>query len=121
MDVFGPAEVRAGHGEWAKLERRRIARAGAARIGECQSGRKQGQSTNDTRGKCGAASNLRRKANEGQIARRLSRRPRSPVADAPAAPIKSRLARAREKLRICLQGYRELLPDTFRLEEQVNL
>jgi RNA polymerase sigma-70 factor, ECF subfamily len=39
----------------------------------------------------------------------------------PLGTIKSRLARAREKLRICLQRYRELLPDTFRLEEQVSL
>jgi RNA polymerase sigma factor (sigma-70 family) len=39
----------------------------------------------------------------------------------PLGTIKSRLARAREKLRQCLQGFRELLPDAFRLEEQASL
>ena len=43
------------------------------------------------------------------------------VTHKPLGTIKSRLARAREKLRDCLQGFRELLPDTFRLEEQVSL
>lgn len=39
----------------------------------------------------------------------------------PLGTIKSRLARARERLRHCLQAFQELLPDTFRLEEQVSL
>jgi len=39
----------------------------------------------------------------------------------PLGTIKSRLARARERLRQCLQGFRELLPDAFRLEEQASL
>ncbi|MCB9135702.1 MAG: sigma-70 family RNA polymerase sigma factor [Anaerolineales bacterium] len=39
----------------------------------------------------------------------------------PLGTIKSRLARARDKLRDCLQGVRELLPSSFRLEEQVSL
>jgi RNA polymerase sigma-70 factor (ECF subfamily) len=43
------------------------------------------------------------------------------VTHSPLGTIKSRLARAREKLRLCLQGVRELLPDTYRLEEQVSL
>ena len=43
------------------------------------------------------------------------------VTHKPLGTIKSRLARAREKLRHCLQGFRELLPETFRLEEQVSL
>jgi len=42
------------------------------------------------------------------------------VTHKPLGTIKSRLARAREKLRDCLQGFRELLPETFRLEEQVS-
>jgi len=43
------------------------------------------------------------------------------VTHKPLGTIKSRLARARERLRDCLQGFRELLPDSFRLEEQVSL
>ena len=34
--------------------------------------------------------------------------------------IKSRLARARLRLRECLQGFRELLPTTFRLVEETT-
>lgn len=36
----------------------------------------------------------------------------------PVGTIKSRLARARMRLRDCLQGFRELLPFAFRLEEE---
>jgi RNA polymerase sigma-70 factor (ECF subfamily) len=39
----------------------------------------------------------------------------------PLGTIKSRLARARLRLRACLQGFRELLPAAFRLEEQNSL
>lgn len=39
----------------------------------------------------------------------------------PLGTIKSRLARARDKLRECLQGVRELLPTAYRFEEQVSL
>jgi len=39
----------------------------------------------------------------------------------PVGTIKSRLARARLRLRACLQGFRELLPAAFRLEEESNL
>lgn len=39
----------------------------------------------------------------------------------PLGTIKSRLARARSRLRACLQGYRELLPAAFRLEEERSL
>jgi len=44
----------------------------------------------------------------------------SEIADSirtPLGTIKSRLARARLRLRECLQGFRELLPASFRLEE----
>jgi RNA polymerase sigma-70 factor, ECF subfamily len=38
---------------------------------------------------------------------------------APLGTIKSRLARARLKMRDCLQGFQELLPSQFRLEDEV--
>jgi len=40
------------------------------------------------------------------------------TARVPLGTIKSRLARARMRLRECLQGFRELLPAAFRLEEE---
>jgi RNA polymerase sigma-70 factor (ECF subfamily) len=42
----------------------------------------------------------------------------SQVMDRPLGTIKSRLARARLQLRDCLQRYRELLPSSFRLEDE---
>lgn len=41
-------------------------------------------------------------------------------ASVPLGTIKSRLARARGRLRDCLQGFRELLPASFRLEEETS-
>ena len=38
----------------------------------------------------------------------------------PLGTVKSRLARARLKMRGCLQGFRELLPITFRLEDEAT-
>lgn len=40
------------------------------------------------------------------------------AASVPLGTIKSRLARARVRLRECLQGFRELLPASFRLDEE---
>lgn len=42
------------------------------------------------------------------------------TASVPLGTIKSRLARARGRLRDCLQGFRELLPASFRLEEETS-
>ena len=42
------------------------------------------------------------------------------VARAPLGTVKSRLARARLKLRDCLQGFQELLPARFRLDGEVR-
>ena len=45
----------------------------------------------------------------------------SDVIDRPIGTVKSRLARARVKLRDCLQRYRELLPASFRYEDEALL
>lgn len=42
----------------------------------------------------------------------------SDVIDRPLGTVKSRLARARAKLRQCLQRFRELLPASYRLEDE---
>jgi RNA polymerase sigma-70 factor (ECF subfamily) len=42
----------------------------------------------------------------------------SEAADAPLGTIKSRLARARARVQECLQGFWELLPDLFRLDDE---
>jgi RNA polymerase sigma-70 factor (ECF subfamily) len=43
------------------------------------------------------------------------------VVEKPLGTIKSRLARARLRLRVCLQGFRELLPSAFRLDKESSL
>jgi RNA polymerase sigma-70 factor (ECF subfamily) len=43
------------------------------------------------------------------------------VVKTPLGTIKSRLARARLRLRDCLQGFRELLPAAFRLDEESSI
>ena len=45
----------------------------------------------------------------------------STAAKAPLGTIKSRLARARLRMRECLQGFKELLPAAFRLNEENQL
>lgn len=42
----------------------------------------------------------------------------SEVAHKPIGTVKSRLARARLKMRDCLQGFGELIPDQFRLDSE---
>lgn len=42
----------------------------------------------------------------------------SEVAGAPLGTVKSRLARARDRVQGCLQGFRELLPDLFRHNDE---
>jgi len=45
----------------------------------------------------------------------------SEVVDSPLGTVKSRLARARDRVQECLQGFRELLPDLFRLNDEEAL
>lgn len=45
----------------------------------------------------------------------------SEVINKPLGTIKSRLARARSRLRECLQAFQELLPDVYRLEDESKL
>jgi RNA polymerase sigma-70 factor (ECF subfamily) len=44
----------------------------------------------------------------------------SVVMKRPLGTVKSRLARARQRLQVCLQGFAELLPDKFRLTDEGN-
>jgi RNA polymerase sigma-70 factor (ECF subfamily) len=43
------------------------------------------------------------------------------AAGTPVGTVKSRLARARERVQECLQGFWELLPETFRLRDEETL
>ena len=43
------------------------------------------------------------------------------AAGTPVGTVKSRLARARERVQDCLQGFWELLPETFRLRDEETL
>jgi RNA polymerase sigma-70 factor, ECF subfamily len=43
------------------------------------------------------------------------------AAGAPVGTVKSRLARARERVQNCLQGFWELLPDIFRLRDEETI
>ena len=45
----------------------------------------------------------------------------SEVVNSPLGTVKSRLARARDRVQECLQGFRELLPDLFRLNDEEAL
>lgn len=44
----------------------------------------------------------------------------SQVTEKPLGTVKSRLARARQRMQLCLQKFRELLPAAFRLSEEVS-
>ena len=45
----------------------------------------------------------------------------SQITSSPIGTIRSRLARARQQLQECLQGFRELLPEAFRLNNGSRL
>ena len=42
----------------------------------------------------------------------------SAIINRPMGTVKSRLARARQKMQDCLRGFEELLPDKFRLNDE---
>ena len=42
----------------------------------------------------------------------------SAIINRPMGTVKSRLARARQKMQDCLRGFEELLPDKFRLKDE---